>query len=39
MSDFIANARKWVNDNFVFFCFLTIIGIVVIAFGVRWLSH
>ena len=31
MSDFIANARKWVSDNFVFFCILVVFGIIIIV--------
>ena len=31
MSDFIERARKWVADNFVFFCLLTVVGIVIIV--------
>ena len=26
MSEWIANAQKWVNQNFIFFCILVLLG-------------
>ena len=37
MNAFIERARTWVNNNFVFFCLLAVIGIVVIGLGAHWL--
>ncbi len=31
MSDWIASAKKWVNENFVFFLILTLLGIALIV--------
>ena len=30
MSDWIANAQKWVNQNFIFFCILATLGIILL---------
>lgn len=35
MNDFIAKAQKWVNDNFIFFCILVCVGIVLLIAGGR----
>ena len=32
MSDWIANAQKWVNANFIFFCILGIIALLIAGY-------